>query len=45
MTPYQESTLALAGRALNILEPTKDAPSEPKEDEPMPVRSSETFQG
>ncbi len=29
--------LALAGRALNILEPTKDTPSEPEEDEPMPI--------
>jgi len=37
--------LALAGRALNILEPAKDTPSEPEEDEPMPIRSSETFQG
>ncbi len=35
--------LALAGRALNILEPAKDTPSEPEEDEPMPIRSSETF--
>ncbi len=37
--------LALAGRALNILEPTKDAPSEPEEDKPMPIRSLETFRG
>jgi len=37
--------LALAGKALNILEPTKDTPSEPEEDEPMLVQSSETFQG
>ena len=37
--------LALAGRALNILEPTKDTPSEPEEDKPMPIRSSETFRG
>ncbi len=29
--------LALASRALNILEPAKDTPSEPEEDEPMPV--------
>jgi len=35
--------LALAGKALNILEPMKDAPSKPEEDEPMPIRSSETF--
>jgi len=35
--------LALAGRALNILEPTKDTPSEPEEDKPMPIQSSETF--
>jgi len=35
--------LALAGRALNILEPTKDTPSEPEKDEPMPIQSSETF--
>jgi len=27
--------LALAGRALNILEPTKDTPSKPEEDEPI----------
>src|SRR6266403_461396 len=27
--------LALAGRALNILEPAKDTPSEPEEDEPI----------
>ncbi len=37
--------LALAGRALNILEPTKDTPSEPEKDEPMPIQSSETFWG
>jgi len=35
--------LALAGKALNILEPMKDAPSEPEEDKLMPIRSSETF--
>jgi len=35
--------LALVGRVLNILEPTKDALSEPEEDKPMPIQSSETF--
>jgi len=37
--------LALAGKALDILEPKRETPSEPEEDEPMPIRSFETFQG
>jgi len=30
---------------LDILEPKKETPLEPEEDELMPIRSSETFQG
>ncbi len=37
--------LALAGKALDILEPKRETPSEPEEDELMPIRSSETFRG
>ncbi len=35
--------LALAGKALDILEPKRDTPSEPEEDKPMLIWSSETF--
>ncbi len=35
--------LALARKALDILEPKRETPSEPEEDKPMPIQSSETF--